>query len=114
MITNDEGWSYKKDIFNTKKNLFKANDPWYSNTAIGELLFKDKEKFIKHFPEFKILKNELSEFFIFVNSGGVNSDIIKIPMNEFFLNCLNLIDKILIKFLPGIFALNRSVVLKKN
>ena len=29
MITRDEAWSYKKDIFDTSKNLFKANDPFF-------------------------------------------------------------------------------------
>ena len=113
LITNDEGWSYKKNIFNNKKNLFKNNDPWFSNTAIGELLFKNQKKFKKKFPEFKFLKNELSEFFIFINSGGVNSDIPKVPLNNFFLKILNLLDVFLVLILPSIFALNRSVVLQK-
>ena len=112
-ITSDEGWSYKKNIFNNKKNLFKNNDPWFSNTAIGELLFKNQEKFKKEFPKFKFLKNELSEFLIFINSGGVNSNIPKIPLNNFFLNIINLIDNFLILIFPSIFALNRSVVLQK-
>ena len=113
MITRDEAWSYRKDIFDITKNLFKANDPWFSNTATAELLFKDEKKFKKYFPEYKILKNELSEFFIFLNSGGVNSNIFKLPLNYFFLDMLNVIDKILVSFFPRIFALNRSVVLKK-
>ena len=113
MITRDEAWSYRKDIFDITKNLFKANDPWFSNTATAELLFKDEKKFKKYFPEYKILKNELSEFFIFLNSGGVNSNIFKLPLNYFFLDILNVIDKILVSFFPRIFALNRSVVLKK-
>ena len=113
MITRDEAWSYKKNIFNTSKNLFKDNDPWFSNTATAELLFKDEKKFINEFPEYKILKNELSEFFIFLNSGGVNSNILKIPLTTILLNLLNLIDNCLIYFFPRFFALNRSLVLKK-
>lgn len=113
MITQDEAWSYKKNIFNTSKNLFKDNDPWFSNTATAELLFKDEKKFVSKFPEYKILKNELSEFFIFLNSGGVNSNIFKIPLTTFFLDLLNLIDNFLIYFFPRFFALNRSLVLQK-
>ena len=59
------------------------------------------------------MKNELSEFFIFINSGGVNSDIPKVPLNNFFLKILNLLDVFLVLILPSIFALNRSVVLQK-
>ncbi len=114
MITRDEAWSYNKDIFDTTKNLFKANDPWFSNTATAELLFKDEKKFKKNYPEYKILKNELSEFFIFLNSGGVNSNILKLPLNFFFLKILNIVDNFLVNFFPRIFALNRSVVLRKN
>ena len=113
LITQDEGWSYKKNIFNTSNDLFKKNNPWFSNTAIAELLFRNEDKFLNNFPEYRIIKNDLSEFFIFINSGGVNADIKKIPMNNFFLEIMNFIDKILIKFFPRVFALNRSVVLKK-
>jgi SAM-dependent methyltransferase len=113
IITDDEGWSYKKNIFDSKKNFFKTNDPWFSNTATGELLFKDQKKFEKNFPGLKFLKNELSEFFIFINSGGVNSDIPNIPFNKFFLNILDKVDNFFVKVLPNIFALNRSVVLQK-
>lgn len=113
ILTKDEGWSYKKNIFNYKNNLFKEGDPWFSNTAIGEMLFKDKKKFIKNFPEYEFKKNELSEFFIFLNSGGINTNIFKIPLNEFFLNLLNLIDTFLVYFFPSFFALNRKIVLKK-
>ena len=112
-ITKDEGWSYNKNIFALKTNLFHSRDPWFSNTATAELLFKDEEKFINNFPNYKILKNELSEFFIFLNSGGVNSNIFKIPLNNFFLNILDIIDTLLIKLFPRIFSLNRSVILKK-
>jgi hypothetical protein len=113
LITSDEGWSYKKNIFDTSVDFFNSKDPWFSNTATGELLFKDEKKFKKHFPKLKILKNNLSEFFIFINSGGVNSDIFKIPLNKFFLKFLNILDKILISLFPNIFALNRSIVLQK-
>ena len=115
IITRDEGWSYKKNIFKVnKKETPEDKDPWFSNTATAELLFKNKIKFIKYFPEYDILKNELSEFLIFINSGGVNSDIFKVPLNNPVLKILDFIDWILIKIFPRVFALNRSVVLKKN
>ena len=113
IITRDEGWSYKKNIFTLKTDLFHSRDPWFSNTATAELLFKDEKKFKENFPNYKILKNELSEFLIFLNSGGVNSDIVKIPLNNFLLNILDIFDSIIIKMFPRIFSLNRSVILKK-
>tara|TARA_B100000767_G_scaffold252009_1_gene255482 strand:+ start:11405 stop:12196 length:792 start_codon:yes stop_codon:yes gene_type:complete len=112
-ILDDEGWSFKVDIFNTKKDIFKSNDPWFSNTATANLLFSNPNKFHKSFPFYKIIKNELSEFLIFINSSGVNQNIFYIRANNFFNSILSFIDRILIFLFPKIFALNRSVVIKK-
>ena len=95
------------------KNIFNPKSPWISNTAVAQLLFQDESKFEKNFPQYKIVKNQLSEFFIFLNSGGVNSQFFYIRMNNFFLNLIDKIDKFLIYFLPNLFALNRTVVLQK-
>ena len=64
------------------------------------------------FPEYKILKNDLSEFLVFLNSGGVVQNTFYLPLNRFFLNILVYLDKLLVYLLPNIFALNRSVILK--
>jgi len=49
-----------------------------------------------------------------LNSGGVTSKTLCIPMNEFFMKILDFIDKILIKIFPQIFCLGRKIVLIKN
>ena len=113
VVLDDEGWSFKVNIFNSKKNIFKPSSPWDANTATARLLFENEKKFNSYFPRFKIIKNELSEFFIFLNSGGVVNDTFYIPTNKLFFNFLNFIDRILILLFPRIFALNRSVALKK-
>ncbi|MDA7606575.1 class I SAM-dependent methyltransferase [Pelagibacteraceae bacterium] len=112
-ILDDEGWSFKVDIFNTKKDIFISDDPWFSNTATANLLFSNPNKFHKNFPSYQIIKNELSEFLIFINSSGVNQNIFYIRSNKFLNSILSFIDKILIFMFPKIFALNRSVVIKK-
>ncbi len=113
IILDDESWSLTDKVFQKKKNLFSANNPWISNTAIAQLLFKEEKEFNKYFPQYKIEKNSVSEFLIFLNSGGVNSNFFYLKLNKFFLNIVNIIDNLLIFFLPQIFAFNRSVVLKK-
>ena len=113
IILDDESWSLTDNVFQVEKNLFNSKDPWTSNTAIAQLLFKNEKKFCETFPEYLIEKNIVSEFFIFLNSGGVNSNFFHIRLNNFFLNILDIIDKILILFFPGIFAFNRTIVLKK-
>ena len=112
-ILKDEPWSLKTNIFNSKKNIFKSNNLWMANVATARLLFADKNKFYHFFPQYKIIKNDLNEFFININSGGVNNDYFYIPLNRFFLKILNAVDKILIYLFPNIFAFNRSTVLKK-
>ena len=82
VILDDESWSLRSNIFD-KKNIFNPKSPWISNTAVAQLLFQDESKFEKNFPQYKIVKNQLSEFFIFLNSGGVNSQFFCIRMNNF-------------------------------
>ena len=112
-LLDDEPWSLKVDIFNSKKNIFKSKNPWASNTAAAQLLFDDEDKFKSFFPEYEIIRNDLSEFFIFFNSGGVYNEVMYIPLGRFFLRLLDYIDNILIFLFPSIFALNRTVILKR-
>ena len=112
-IMDDEAWSYKIDIFNSKKNIFNHKSPWDANNATANLLFNNEDKFSYHFPKYKIIKNELSEFLTFINSGGIVQEIPCIPVNRFIFSILSNIDRILIFLLPNIFALGRTVVLEK-
>ena len=113
-ILDDEGWSFKVNIFNEKKKIFDPNSPWDANNAAASLLFKNENLFHSKFPKYKIMKNELTEFFIFLNSGGVVQKMFHLPLNKFFFNILFQIDKFLIFLFPTVFALGRSVVLKKK
>ena len=70
VLLDDESWSLKAKVF-SRKNIFNPKSPWVSNTAVAQLLFKDNKKFQKYFPQYKIEKNKLSEFTIFLNSSIV-------------------------------------------
>ena len=113
IVLDDESWSLNDQVFQKNKNLFSPKNPWISNTAIAQLMFKNKEKFQSFFPKYKIEKNFVSEFFIFLNSGGVNSSFFNIKLNNFFLRILNLLDNILIYLFPNFFPLNRTIVIRK-
>ena len=80
IILDDESWSLKAKVFNGK-NIFNPKNPWISNTAVAQLLFKNGKIFNQYFPQYEIIENKLSEFFIFLNSGGVNSSFFRIKMN---------------------------------
>jgi SAM-dependent methyltransferase len=111
---DDEAWSLEVNIFNGKKNIFNPNSVWDANNATATLLFEDENKFHINFTNYSIIKNELSEFFIFINSGGVVQKTFYIPVNRFFFNLLHFIDRLLISLFPKIFALGRTVVLQKK
>ena len=113
IILDDESWSLKSKVFK-KENIFNPKSPWISNTAVAQLLFKNNKKFESHFPEYKIVENKLSEFFIFLNSGGVNSNFLYIKLNKTLLKLVNCVDNFLIYIFPSIFALNRKIIIKKK
>ena len=113
IILDDESWSLKSKVFK-KENIFNPKSPWISNTAVAQLLFKNNKKFESHFPEYKIVENKLSEFFIFLNSGGVNSSFLNLKLNKTFLKLVDCIDNFLIYIFPSIFALNRKIIIKKK
>ena len=113
-VMRHEGWSYKIDIFDENQIANDPNDPWSANCAIPELLFEQTNQFHCKFPFLKIIKNEKNEGFIFPLSGGVIAKT-KLPeLPNWFLKAIYFIDKFLIKLLPNIFALGRSVVIQKN
>ena len=113
-ILDDEAWSFKVNIFNSEKNIFNPRSPWDANNATARLLFHDEKKFNSYFPQYRVIKNELSEFLIFINSGGVVQETFRIPVNKFIFSLLCYIDRLLIFLSPNVFALGRSVVLKKK
>ncbi len=113
IVLDDESWSLNDQVFQKNKNLFNPKNPWISNTAVAQLMFKNKEKFQSFFPKYKIEKNFVSEFFIFLNSGGVNSSFFNIKLNKFFLSILNILDITLIYLFPNFFPLNRTIVIRK-
>ncbi len=113
IILDDESWSLKSKIFE-KKDIFDPKSPWISNTAVAQLLFQDEKKFEKNFPQYTIVDNKLSEFLIFLNSGGVNSKFFHLKLSKPFLRVIDFIDKVLIFIFPSIFALNRKIILKKK
>ena len=112
-LTRHEGWSYDVDVFDEKAVCNDANDPWSANCAIANMLFSDAAAFERAMPEFKIELNKQCECFAFPLSGGViaKSKTVQLPWS--LLRAVNAIDRLLTRWLPGIFALGRSVVLRK-
>tara|TARA_Y100001970_G_scaffold270362_1_gene364160 strand:+ start:10576 stop:11379 length:804 start_codon:yes stop_codon:yes gene_type:complete len=115
LITKHEGFDFNYNIWESTQPMNKPDDLWDSNQAAAHLLFDNKERFSKNTNNiFEIIHDEYSEFLIFINSGGIYSKSKYIPLNYLFLRFFWLLDKILTKVFPNIFALGRQIVLKKN
>ena len=111
----------KHEGFDFTKNVWDENDPksdeqnaWAGNIAVPNLLFDDKKSFKEKMGNnFAIEYEEITEFLIFLNSGGVTSKTFHIPLPFFILKFINFFDKVLVKILPNIFGLGRRMVLRK-
>ena len=110
-----EGFDFTVDVWDEKLPKSDEKDVWSGNIAVSNLIFDDRSLFNKKLGKyFSIEYGELSECLIFLNSGGVTSKTFYVPMNNFFMKILNIIDKILIKISPNIFCMGRKIVLVKN
>ena len=112
-LSKHEGWDYDADVFSVTIPATDEHDLWSANCAIPNILFKDEKKFKKEIPNFKKIRDEYSEFFIFPLSGGVIAKVKVINLPFFMLNVIDKFDNILVKIAPKIFALQRKLVFKK-
>ena len=109
-----EGFDFTLDVWDEKNPKSDEKNAWHGNIAVPHLIFDNKKKFEENLGKYFEKEHEkLTECLIFLNSGGVTSKTKCIPMNNFFLNILNFIDKILVKLLPSFFCMGRRIVLKK-
>ena len=115
IIMKHEGFDFTIDVWDEKNPKSDEKNAWHGNIAVPHLIFDDKTKFEKNLGKyFKIEYEKLTECFIFLNSGGVTSKTKCIPLNNFFLNLLNKIDRMLVRLFPKIFCMGRRIVLKKS
>ena len=115
IIMKHEGFDFTIDVWDENNPKSNIEDPWHGNIAVPNLIFDDKIKFNNHLGKyFKLEYDKLTECLIFLNSGGVTSKTIYLPMNYFFLNIFYFIDKFLVKLAPNIFCLGRQIVLIKK
>jgi len=65
-------------------------------------------------PQFKIERSQLNECFLFLLSGGVIATAPTIQLPRAILTSIQWIDRVLVAVLPSIFAMGRSIVLRKT
>lgn len=112
-LMRHEGFDETVNVFDETKPCNQIDDPWSANCSIPKILFNSHEKFERHYPTWQVIHDKKVEFLQFLNSGGVVAKTHYIPLNHFFLNIQDLIDKLLCYIAPNIFALQRQIVLQK-
>ena len=113
-LTGHGGWSSESDVFDENQTLNDPGDPWSLNCSIGRQLFGNEKRFCDNIEGYRIQKNELKEFFIYILSGGVVAPPKTINLPRNLLNVIHKLDHLLIRIAPNFFALGRSVVLEKK
>jgi SAM-dependent methyltransferase len=112
-LMRHEGWSYDVNVFNKDAVANDPSDLWSANCAIPELLFEQVSKFESAFPTLKIEFNHKNEFLLFPLSGGVIAKT-KVPeLPHWLLKLAETVDKFLVFMCPKVFAMGRSVAIKK-
>jgi SAM-dependent methyltransferase len=112
-LMRHEGYAFDANVFDPSEICTDPNDLWSANCAIPNLLFDDPAKFEQNVPFFRIERSTFSEFFLFLNSGGVIAKTASVPLPGFALKALAQIDRVLASSLPGVFALQRQIALRK-
>lgn len=111
-LMRHEGYDFGIDVFDRDLVCTDPNDLWSANCAIPNLLFDNQHLFHKRIPYFKIIHHSYSEFFTFINSGGVIAKTLFIPLPYFCLKIIQVLDFCFTKCFPSFFALQRQIVLK--
>lgn len=115
IIMKHEGFDFTLDVWDETKPKSDEHNAWAGNIAVPHLIFDDKEKFNEKLGNlFSLEYEKLTECLIFLNSGGVTSKTLSIPLPTFLLKALKTIDNILVKLFPNIFCMGRRIVLVKK
>lgn len=109
-----EGWSYDVDLFDENARAKTGIDPMTGNNAVSDLLFGDHQRFQASFPDLVITRDEFTETFIFLLSGGVGGEAFTIELPERALAMIRRLDQALTRYLPKVFALSRRIVVVKK
>ena len=113
-LMRHEGYAFDAEVFDRDAICTDPEDLWSANCAIPNLLFDDRTRFEQHVPFFRIERSTFSEFSIFLNSGGVIAKTASIPLPRLGLRALKRVDDVLAHALPGVFALQRQIALRRT
>lgn len=109
-----ESYSFGVDVFDPSAVCNDPNEPWSANCAVPTMLFRDTARFEAAVPRFQLVSRRYTEFFAWLNSGGVNAKTFYIPLPSGLLRATGWLDRLLTSLAPHIFAMEMQVVLRKR
>ena len=112
-IMRHEGYSLDVDVFDKNCICTDPEDLWAGNNAIPRLLFGDHKALLRAQPGWEIVRDDPCECLMFLNSGGVTAKTMYIPLPESALRVVEMVDDILARLAPSVFALGRRIALKR-
>jgi SAM-dependent methyltransferase len=113
-LMRHEGWSFDADVFDLAARTSDPRDAWSGNNAVSYLLFRDIRQFEVAFPGFRVVRNQHVECTLFPLSGGVTAKTCTINLPDRLLHGLAWLDRVLCRIAPSIFAMGRSIALRKE
>lgn len=113
-VTKHEAYDFGVDPFDPDTVCNDPADPWSANCALPNLLFDDVQRFQAAHPQFVVERNELSEFLLHFNSGGVTASAPYLPLPGWGMTVVDAIDGVLVSLAPGVFAAQRRIVLRRR
>ena len=108
---NHCAYNYKKNLYLEKNEL--EMSPFSANAANLDLILSNNKQFNTEFSFEKKIDTK-NEFLIYLLSGGITAKYPYINFPRFLLVLIDFLDKILLYFLPNIFALSRNIVFRKS
>jgi SAM-dependent methyltransferase len=112
-LTKVEGYDYDVDVFDPDAVLSDPANAWSANNAVPDLLFADIDRFEREVPQFRVEWQRDDECLVFLNSGGVTHKTVSVPLPRPALRALAAVDRALVRLAPSVFALQRSLVLRR-
>jgi SAM-dependent methyltransferase len=113
-LMRHEGWSFEVDVFDPSAQASDPRDAWAGNNAVSYLLFHDLPRFAEAVPGFRIVYDRYMECTLFPLSGGVTAKTRTAQLPAPMLRALRWLDDVLCQMAPSVFAMGRSIALRKE
>ena len=113
-LLKHEGYDFGVDVFDDRVECTDPHDAWAGNNAIFDLLLADERRFFAAMPELELVHRSHSEFLLLLNSGGVDSRTVHVPLPQWAVRAMGRLDDALTQRFPQLFASQIQMVLRKS